>query len=80
MVDIVGVYATDERCFICQCRKIGQQLLKLHATLTVLLKAIGRSKQVWPALNESKPLALNEFRWNRLAIVLVQFWLGVEQI
>ncbi len=80
VIDLIGVQSLEQRDVVGDRRQMRQQLGNLLAAFAVLLKPILRSGQRHFAADEGEPFSFQQLRWARLAVVLDQFRLVIEQV
>src|SRR4249919_2565289 len=79
MVWDVAVHRADHTYIVDAATQLGENIADLDTTLTILLETERRSHQI-ANLHDNAAAADRFGSWHRLAVVLVEHWLGIEGI
>ncbi len=80
VIKLRRVHGPDDGHVISDLREVRHELTKFRARFAVLLKLEGRAHERGVALNKCVALILHDFFGDRLAVVLTEDRLGIEEI
>jgi hypothetical protein len=80
VVELRRLHRFDDGDIVDHRRQMGEQVRKLRAALAVTCKGMRRAQQFRRSFDEREPLALDDVLRNRLAVVLIELRLVIEQV